>query len=250
LLGASTALGDHLVTRPLLWRRLTSERALTPDRLPDMATLSAVLLRAVGCEPEPAGPSPMPPRPSPTPPRPDTAAPDPGGRRGHSGPAAPARAALTGPAAVTALREAYRDALLELAAADVGRGQRTGAAGGADGGGGRAAVRPGVCLAVIAMGKCGGHELNYVSDVDVIFVAERPTLDTATRLAATMMRAPARRASTVDAALRPEGKAGPLVRTLEPPATTERWAKTWEFQALLKARPVAGDAELGTYVDA
>ena len=50
----------------------------------------------------------------------------------------------------------------------------------------------------------------------------------------------------VDAALRPEGKAGPLVRTLASHgAYYRRWAKTWEFQALLKARPVAGDRELG-----
>ena len=55
----------------------------------------------------------------------------------------------------------------------------------------------------------------------------------------------------VDAALRPEGKAGPLVRTLASHrGYYERWAKTWEFQALLKARPVAGDLALGReYVD-
>mgnify|MGYP003345277186 CR=1 FL=1 len=41
----------------------------------------------------------------------------------------------------------------------------------------------------------------------------------------------------VDAALRPEGKAGPLVRTLSShQGYYEKWAKTWEFQALLKAR--------------
>ena len=50
----------------------------------------------------------------------------------------------------------------------------------------------------------------------------------------------------VDAALRPEGKSGPLVRTMAGMrGYYERWAKTWEFQALLKARPVAGDLELG-----
>src|SRR5690625_7984920 len=49
----------------------------------------------------------------------------------------------------------------------------------------------------------------------------------------------------VDAALRPEGKNGPLVRTLDSHlAYYRRWAKTWEFQALLKARYVAGDAQL------
>ena len=50
----------------------------------------------------------------------------------------------------------------------------------------------------------------------------------------------------VDAALRPEGKQGALVRSLASHlAYYDRWAKSWEFQALLKARPLAGDAELG-----
>jgi glutamate-ammonia-ligase adenylyltransferase len=50
----------------------------------------------------------------------------------------------------------------------------------------------------------------------------------------------------VDPALRPEGKAGPLVRTVASHRSYyERWAKTWEFQALLKARVVAGDREVG-----
>jgi glutamate-ammonia-ligase adenylyltransferase len=124
-------------------------------------------------------------------------------------------------------------------------------------------------LAVIAMGKCGGRELNYVSDVDVVFVAEpRETADhepgdpdaalkAAMRLASRMMRlcSDSTREGTiwqVDANLRPEGKNGPLVRTLASHlAYYQRWAKTWEFQALLKARPVAGDAELGReYLDA
>ncbi len=119
-------------------------------------------------------------------------------------------------------------------------------------------------LAVIGMGKCGGRELNYVSDVDVVFVAEPAdgadgangadetgALRTATHLATGMIRACAP-LWQVDAALRPEGKMGPLVRTLASHvAYYERWAKTWEFQALLKARPVAGDLELGrAYVDA
>jgi [glutamine synthetase] adenylyltransferase / [glutamine synthetase]-adenylyl-L-tyrosine phosphorylase len=111
---------------------------------------------------------------------------------------------------------------------------------------------------VIAMGKCGGRELNYVSDVDVVFVAEavnggdeNSALRTATRLAEGLIRACGATTSEgtlwpVDAALRPEGKAGPLVRTLAShEAYYRRWAKTWEFQALLKARPIAGDAALG-----
>ena len=99
------------------------------------------------------------------------------------------------------------------------------------------------------MGKCGARELNYVSDVDVIFVAG-PAADTdlsvATRVAGEMMRLGSETFFEVDAALRPEGKRGELVRTLESHvAYYERWAKTWEFQALLKARPAVGDAELG-----
>ncbi|MET9436988.1 bifunctional [glutamine synthetase] adenylyltransferase/[glutamine synthetase]-adenylyl-L-tyrosine phosphorylase [Streptomyces sp. NPDC006551] len=122
-------------------------------------------------------------------------------------------------------------------------------------------------LAVIAMGKCGGHELNYVSDVDVIFVGEpvegtsgteeAKALQAATRLASHLMRicSEATVEGTiwpVDANLRPEGRNGPLVRTLSSHlAYYQRWAKTWEFQALLKARPVAGDPELGAdYIEA
>jgi [glutamine synthetase] adenylyltransferase / [glutamine synthetase]-adenylyl-L-tyrosine phosphorylase len=113
-------------------------------------------------------------------------------------------------------------------------------------------------LAVIAMGKCGARELNYASDVDVIFVAEpadgtgeASALRMASRLARAVIRIcaePGREGSMfpVDPNLRPEGRSGPLVRTLASHlAYYQRWAKTWEFQALLKARPVAGDAELG-----
>ncbi|AXE85435.1 bifunctional [glutamine synthetase] adenylyltransferase/[glutamine synthetase]-adenylyl-L-tyrosine phosphorylase [Streptomyces sp. Go-475] len=113
-------------------------------------------------------------------------------------------------------------------------------------------------LAVIAMGKCGGHELNYVSDVDVIFVGEAAegadetkAIRAATRLASHMMRICSETTVEgsiwpVDANLRPEGRNGPLVRTLSSHlAYYQRWAKTWEFQALLKARPVAGDLDLG-----
>ncbi len=100
-------------------------------------------------------------------------------------------------------------------------------------------------LAVIAMGKCGARELNYVSDVDVIFVAEHADAVT-TRVAGEMMRAASEAFFQVDAALRPEGRHGELVRTLDSHvAYYHQWAKTWEFQALLKARPAVGDAELG-----
>ncbi|MEJ3403232.1 bifunctional [glutamine synthetase] adenylyltransferase/[glutamine synthetase]-adenylyl-L-tyrosine phosphorylase [Rathayibacter sp. YIM 133350] len=115
-------------------------------------------------------------------------------------------------------------------------------------------------LAIIGMGKAGASELNYVSDVDVIFVAsaaEDSELDTAraveiaTRLAMLTMRGISEPAIEpplweVDANLRPEGKDGALVRSLESHvAYYDRWAKSWEFQALLKARPLAGDLALG-----
>ena len=115
-------------------------------------------------------------------------------------------------------------------------------------------------LAVMAMGKCGARELNYISDVDVIYVADTGSndlprdraLEIATRLATRMMRAMDGSASEpmlwqVDPNLRPEGKSGALVRTVESHVTYyERWAQNWEFQALLKARFAAGDADLAT----
>ncbi len=113
-------------------------------------------------------------------------------------------------------------------------------------------------LAVIGMGKTGGGELNYVSDVDVIFVAEpaagveeERAIEVGVSLAAALMRACSAATAEgtlwpVDAALRPEGKHGPLVRTIASHKTYyERWAKTWEFQALLKAWVSAGDIEVG-----
>jgi glutamate-ammonia-ligase adenylyltransferase len=102
-------------------------------------------------------------------------------------------------------------------------------------------------LAVIAMGKCGGRELNYVSDVDVTFVCRGDEdLADAQVIAARMMQICGHAAWQVDANLRPEGTQGPLVRTLAAHiAYYQKWARTWEFQALLKARPAAGDLELG-----
>ena len=112
-------------------------------------------------------------------------------------------------------------------------------------------------LAVIAMGKTGGRELNYRSDIDVIFVYEpvdgadpNVASQAATRLASTMMRICSDHIAEgsiweVDANLRPEGRDGPLVRTLASHvAYYERWASMWEFQALLKARYAAGDEGL------
>jgi glutamine synthetase adenylyltransferase len=263
VLGVSAAFGDQLGRHPGHWRVLTGPAATTR---PDPGQLRATLLRAVGADPED--------------PAPQASMPD----------------------AAIALRLAYRKALLHLAGRDLTRvltveevaaelADLAAAALEA----GLAIARTevgedaGTCrLAVIGMGKCGGRELNYVSDVDVVFVAEPTNLSndsersesletlgssardgsardgsaegkalrTATRLAAAMMRACSATTSEgtlweVDAALRPEGKSGPLVRTLASHrAYYERWAKTWEFQALLKARPVAGDRELGeAYVE-
>ncbi len=233
LLGSSTALGDHLVSHPDRWHRLGAD--------PDPAGYGDRLLRAVGADPD---------------------APPPGTPQGG-------RARLTGPEAVAALRTAYRDELLVLAAADLAAvGEPAlpvlevevvaahladlAAAGVAaalavaatevfptreDAGDGR--------LAVVGMGKCGGHELNYVSDVDVVFVAE-PADPRAAKLAARMMQIAGQALFEIDANLRPEGRQGDLVRTLDGHVSYyRRWAKTWEFQALLKARPIAGDPELG-----
>ncbi|WP_030145100.1 bifunctional [glutamine synthetase] adenylyltransferase/[glutamine synthetase]-adenylyl-L-tyrosine phosphorylase [Spirillospora albida] len=238
VLGVSAALADHLARHPGHWRVLCSDGAGRPSA----AELRADLLTAVGADP-----------------------------------AADEPVAADAPGAVAALRVAYRRRLLDLAGRDL-----AGAADVADVAAeladlAAAALAAGLAiaraevpehalcrLAVIGMGKCGARELNYVSDVDVIFVAEAreggaedAALRAATRMASAMMRACS--ASTeegalweVDAALRPEGKAGPLVRTLASHrAYYERWAKTWEFQALLKARPVAGDPALGArYMDA
>ena len=113
-------------------------------------------------------------------------------------------------------------------------------------------------IAIIAMGKCGARELNYVSDVDVMFVVE-PTSGATDEEAITIGSeiaklviqvcsavTPEGTIWDVDAALRPEGKSGALVRTLDSYMDYyHRWAQTWEYQALLKARPMAGDFDLG-----
>ncbi|MBB5831359.1 bifunctional [glutamine synthetase] adenylyltransferase/[glutamine synthetase]-adenylyl-L-tyrosine phosphorylase [Brachybacterium aquaticum] len=112
---------------------------------------------------------------------------------------------------------------------------------------------------VIALGKTGARELNYISDVDVMHVVapasddveEEDVITVGSALARELARACSERTGEgslwqVDANLRPEGKDGPLVRTLDSYRRyyTE-WAKSWEFQALLKARAAAGDRGLG-----
>lgn len=113
-------------------------------------------------------------------------------------------------------------------------------------------------LSVIGMGKAGARELNYISDVDVIFVAgnvgdaieQHRALQIATHLAQSLTRILNDAGVEpplweIDANLRPEGKKGALVRSVDSHrAYYERWAQNWEFQALLKARPMAGDPKL------
>lgn len=238
VLGASEGLTDHLVRHPEQWSQLT-DPALGSTR-PAAWAVRASLLRAVGADPM-----------SPTP-----------------------TATLPDAEAVDVLRVEYRRWLVRLAARDLAHHLAVDdtaaelsdlAAGTLDAALAIARQRVGADaglarLAVIAMGKCGGHELNYVSDVDVIFAHapteageqdEAGTLRAATQLASHLIRICSDHTGEgtiwqVDAALRPEGKAGPLTRTIASHrGYYERWAKTWEFQALLKARPIAGDLALG-----
>ncbi len=114
-------------------------------------------------------------------------------------------------------------------------------------------------LSILGMGKAGAHELNYLSDVDVIYIAEAgagSSSDRAVEIGTWLAVHVGRIIQSpdiepelweLDANLRPEGKDGALVRTLDShTAYYERWAKGWEFQAMIKARPIAGDLELGT----
>lgn len=119
-------------------------------------------------------------------------------------------------------------------------------------------------FAAVAVGKWGGRELNYASDIDVLFVYGVPddsdpaaAGEQAQRLAAAFLDCLGRRtadgiAYRVDADLRPEGRSGPLARTVDSyRAYWERWARPWEMQAMIKARPAAGDPELGrAFLDA
>lgn len=116
-------------------------------------------------------------------------------------------------------------------------------------------------FAIIAMGKLGAQEINYVSDIDLIYVVEPADLhnqDAVLRIGTSIAMVLQKVCQSVvmgsaepplwqiDTALRPEGKDGPLVRRLESHREYyEKWASSWEFQALLKSRPAAGDADLG-----
>ena len=111
-------------------------------------------------------------------------------------------------------------------------------------------------MAVVAMGRYGGFELSYGSDADVMFVHEpmpgadphaastyaQNVANELRRLLALPMTDPP---LEVDADLRPEGKQGPLVRTLDSYAAYyAKWSAVWEFQALLRADAVVGDEDL------
>ncbi|GAB3081620.1 bifunctional [glutamine synthetase] adenylyltransferase/[glutamine synthetase]-adenylyl-L-tyrosine phosphorylase [Corynebacterium aquatimens] len=250
LLGGSTALGDHLVAHPQLWR-------LIAQPLPTREEMFQAMLSAVDATPEPGDP---------------TASDD------LSTPGT-YRAAEDGIEAKRALKNAYRTLVMRVAAADLagtyagfkGHGTNepeigykdltemlTTIADAALTAALAVAVRSAYGdaerdddIAVIAMGKCGARELNYISDVDVIFVASEATAKI-TRVASEFTAVGNSAFFDVDANLRPEGKSGALVRTLESHvAYYKRWAETWEFQALLKARPMTGNMELGAaYRDA
>jgi glutamate-ammonia-ligase adenylyltransferase len=114
-----------------------------------------------------------------------------------------------------------------------------------------------VRMAVIGMGRLGGSEMSYASDADVLFVheADEGIAEGEATVAARAVAEELRRLLSapapdpplvVDANLRPEGRQGPLVRSIGSYAEYyRRWSKPWEAQALLRARPVAGDEALG-----
>lgn len=117
--------------------------------------------------------------------------------------------------------------------------------------------------AILGFGKLGGKELNYSSDIDLMFiydqeghsVGERITVlsndDYYSRVCSEVVRllsanTDAGQAYRVDLRLRPEGHRGPLARSLASTLSYyDTMGRTWERQALIKVRPVAGDAKLG-----
>lgn len=109
-------------------------------------------------------------------------------------------------------------------------------------------------LAVVAMGKLGARELNYASDIDVMFVSAGDPA-AAQPVAERLLQelgdfAPEGQAFRIDTNLRPEGRSGALVRSLDGYLEYyNRWAKPWEYQALIKARAAAGSSVGGELVD-
>ena len=102
---------------------------------------------------------------------------------------------------------------------------------------------------MIGLGKLGAQELNFASDLDVVFVyeGEGPRRVPARRRPAERVLAGIRAAGwEPDADLRPEGRSGPIARSFAAYLEYwERYAETWEFQSLLRSRFVAGDEGLG-----
>jgi len=112
-----------------------------------------------------------------------------------------------------------------------------------------AAAEPDLPFAVIGMGKLGARELNVASDLDLLFVYEgegAAAMKRAGAFAEQVMRGIREAGWEPDADLRPEGRNGPLARSIAGYLEYwERYAETWEFQSLLRARAVAGDPDLG-----
>ena len=120
-------------------------------------------------------------------------------------------------------------------------------------------------LSVLALGKLGGEELNYSSDIDLIVVYDHEGTTTGRRAGITNSECFARivtelvrllsshtedgLAYRVDLRLRPEGQRGPMARSLRSTLHYyDTMGRTWERQALIKLRPVAGDGSLGQEV--
>jgi glutamate-ammonia-ligase adenylyltransferase len=152
-----------------------------------------------------------------------------------------------GDPAVEAVRVAAAYAAGELAVPDLGR--RLAALADAVVAQAVANARPPMPFAAIALGSFGAQELSFGSDLDVVFVhgGEGPDAFAAAASAAERVLEGIRSAGWVpDPDLRPEGRNGPLVRSLASYLEYwQRWAQTWEFQTLLRARFVAGDDALG-----
>ncbi|HZB02216.1 MAG TPA: hypothetical protein VE800_08930, partial [Actinomycetota bacterium] len=106
---------------------------------------------------------------------------------------------------------------------------------------------------VVALGKLGGGELNYASDVDLLLIRAEGADERAGAAFLALLSEPTADgvAFRVDLTLRPGGRAAPLARTLAATlAYYGREAATWERQAMIKARPAAGDLALGSaFVD-
>jgi glutamate-ammonia-ligase adenylyltransferase len=106
-----------------------------------------------------------------------------------------------------------------------------------------------VPVAVIGLGRLGAEELSFGSDLDLVFVYESERtadFERAREISEYILASIREDGWQADLNLRPEGRSGPLARSMASYLEYwERWAETWEYQALLRARFVAGDEELG-----